>query len=120
MPEKLLTIKELSNYLGIKEARIVSLVDDGVITAYKIGGELLRFRKEQVDAVRSEIEPRVKADDRITVSETRNRVKERFLGLTNISQATNEERLSDFLYFNDFYIISAVIILVLLIVIVRG
>ena len=64
MPEKLLTLKELSEYLGIKEKKVAALVDEGVITAYKIGGELLRFRRDQVDAVRSEIDPRVEDSDK--------------------------------------------------------
>ena len=120
MPEKLLTLKELSYYLGIKEDKVSSLVDEGVITAYKIGGELLRFRKEQVDAVRSEIEPRVKDSDKISLNETRIKVKERFKISEGQGQSTAQERLSDFIYFNDFYIVSALIIVILLIVIIRG
>ena len=77
MPQKLLTLNELSSYLGISEKKITSLVDEGVISAYKLGGEFLRFRKEQIDAVRSEIDSRVKDSDKMTVSEARTKVKER-------------------------------------------
>ena len=118
MPEKLLTMKELAEYLGVKEERIQSLVDDGVISAYKIGGELLRFRREQIDAIRSEIDSRVKDKDRIVVSEARKSAKERVKGAAG--EETFNDRLSDFLYFNDFYIISGVLILILLLIIVKS
>ena len=55
MPEKLLTLKELSVYLDISEVEIQKLVDVGVIPAYRLGGSFLRFRKDQIDAVKEEI-----------------------------------------------------------------
>ena len=119
MPEKLFTLRELSEYLGIKEEKITDLVDQGVITAYKLGGELLRFRRDQIDAIRSEIDSRVTEADRMKVSEARLRVKERIRGFSGGGSATLQERFEDFLYFNDFYIVSTVLILILLAVIFR-
>ena len=55
MPEKLLTIHEASNILGVTEGEIRALVERGVFPAYRIGGKFLRFRKEQIFAIRSEI-----------------------------------------------------------------
>src|SRR3989338_3937431 len=55
MPEKLLSIKEVAEYLKISEEEVKRLVDQGEIPAYKIGDTFLRFRKEQIDAIRDEI-----------------------------------------------------------------
>ncbi|RKY41319.1 MAG: hypothetical protein DRP85_06670 [Candidatus Makaraimicrobium thalassicum] len=121
MSEKLLTLRELSEYLQISEEKIISLANSKVIFAYNLGGEFLRFRKGQIDAIRSEIDSRVSEADRIVVSETRKKVKERFESLNDGRRGnTFRDRIADFLYFNDFYIISAVLITVLLVVIFRG
>ncbi len=102
MSEKLLNTKEVSQYLGISEEELRILVDKGEIPAYRLGGALLRFRKDQIDKLKARGIPRViKLEEEAQTSAVHNR-----LG-----------KLSDFLYFNDFYIISAIIIVVLLIVI---
>jgi excisionase family DNA binding protein len=120
MPEKLLTMKELAEYLGVKEEKIHSLVESGVISAYKIGGELLRFRREQIDAIRSEIESKISDSDRIVVSEAREKVRARFGKSSEQGQIAPGDRFADFLYFNDFYIVSAILVIALLIVIFKG
>ena len=93
MREKLLTIREAAQYLGVAEKDIIDLSQKGVIPAYKIGGVYLRFKKEQLDAVRDIIEPTTKEDY----------VEYSFRG-----------KLSDFFYYNDFYILSLLIISVLI------
>ena len=120
MPEKLLTLQELSDHLHVSEDKINSLVKEGVISAYKIGGEILRFRIEQIDAIKAEIDARVSDSDRINISETRKNVKERMKGFKKRSSSTVSERIADFFYFNDFYIVSGAIIIILLIFIIRG
>ncbi|MBD3426149.1 MAG: helix-turn-helix domain-containing protein [Candidatus Omnitrophica bacterium] len=121
MPEKMMTLRELSDYLGVSEEKITSLVEMQVITAYKIGGELLRFRKDQIDAIQSEIYSRVKDADRIKVSDARRSAKERARGIDRAAfNVTLGDRLSDFLYFNDFYIFSGVLIVILLAIIFLG
>ncbi|MCX5668431.1 MAG: helix-turn-helix domain-containing protein, partial [Candidatus Omnitrophica bacterium] len=62
MPEHLLNIKEVAAYLGVSEEEVKRLVDIGEMPAYKIGDSFLRFRREQVDAVKSEISDVEKAD----------------------------------------------------------
>ena len=121
MPEKLLTLRELSEYLGITESRIRTLVDEKSLPAYRIGGELLRFRKEQIDAMRSEIDSRVTDADRISPGSPAAPVAER-PKISNVSFIgdTAEDRIRDFFHFNDFYIVSAVLIVILLVVIIRG
>ncbi len=121
MPEKLMTLQELSQYLRISEEKIISLVNEKVLSAYKIGGELLRFRKDQIDAIRSEIDSRVSDADRIEISEARKRVKEKFEVLKGSgANNTSHDKIADFVYFNDFYILSGVLIVILLIVIFLG
>lgn len=121
MPEKLLTLQELSQYLGVSEERIIALVDNKVISAYKIGGELLRFRKEQIEAIRAEIESRLADSDRIQVSEARKNVKERAESSGSAAgEVTLRDRVADFFYFNDFFIVSGALIVLLLVFILRG
>ncbi|MBD3380490.1 MAG: helix-turn-helix domain-containing protein [Candidatus Omnitrophica bacterium] len=120
MPEKLLTLDELSEYLQIKKKTLNRLVDKGVISAYRIGGELLRFRKEQIDAIKSEIDSRIAEKDRLLREEGDNRTgAERLRQMRRKGNESLRDKVSDFLYFNDFYILSACIIAVLLVVIFR-
>jgi len=120
MPEKLLTLEELSSYLGISEAKIVALMDEGVLSAYKIGGEFLRFRKEQIDAVYSEIMSSVQDSDKVVKNDVRNKVKERLNMVREHRRGSFAETFADFFYFYDFYIISFLIIGVLVYFIYRS
>ncbi len=120
MPEKLLTLQELSDYLGISEEKIIDLVERKVIVAYKLGGELLRFRRDQIDAIRSEIDSRISSKDKAPVVQTPKRPKERLEVMdTKRSRDTFIDKIADFFYFSDFYVVSAVLIALLLIVIFR-
>jgi excisionase family DNA binding protein len=100
MPEKLLTAEEAADLLGISEEEIKKLVETGELPAYQIGGRFLRFRKEQVEAIAGEIvakSPPKKAPERPSV-----------------------DKFLDFLYFNDFYIISAALTFIILWVILKS
>ena len=107
------------------------LVDIGEIPAYKIGDTFLRFRKEQIDAIKSEVsliekdEPGHAApvlDSRgqptHPYTDLENDIKKRE-PITRQYDYTIVERLSDFFYFNDFYIVSFIIIFILLYFIFR-
>jgi excisionase family DNA binding protein len=124
MSEKLMTLRELCEYLGAHEERIISLVEEKAIPAYKIGGELLRFRKEQIETMRSEIDSRLRETEgpaALSGKKTPVKPAERPGISRNIAVGnTFSESLRDFLYFNDFYILSAVISVVLLVIIFRG
>ena len=102
MSEKLLSTKEVSRYLGISEAELRELVDKGEIPAYRLGGTILRFRKDQIDEIKARGIPKSAG------------FEEETQGSAALSRL---ERLRDFLYFNDFYIISAIIVIVLLVII---
>ena len=126
MPEKLLSIKEVSDYLKIPEEEVKRLVDVGEIPAYKIGDTFLRFRKEQIDAIRSDIaeieqkEPehaKPVLDQRGKPAHTYTKMEreiKRHEPLTRQYDYNVTERVKDFFYFNDFYIISFALIAVLM------
>ena len=126
MPEKLLSIKEVAEYLKISEEEVKRLVDIGEIPAYKIGDTFLRFRKEQIDAIKIEISEFEKNDkEHVQVAPADRGVSgqppagvesgaRRNASLASQYDYTFAERVKDFLYFNDFYILSFIIIGVLL------
>lgn len=93
MKEKLLTTREVSQILGLSEQDIIDLAKANLLPSFKVAGEFLRFRKEDI----------------LRVKET---IKKKY-NLPEIEYRTFE-RLREFIYFNDFYIISAAIIIALL------
>lgn len=122
MPEKLLSIKEVADYLKISEDEVKRLVDKGEIPAYRIGDTFLRFRKEQIDAIRSDITEIEEQDPaRITTQlDPKGHVAHKYTELekdikkrepaTRQYDYTFIERIRDFFYFNDFYILSFILI----------
>ncbi|MGB2705396.1 MAG: helix-turn-helix domain-containing protein [Candidatus Omnitrophota bacterium] len=111
MPEKLLTINETSRLLGISEQEVKRLVNKGELPAYQVGGRFLRFRKEQIEAVQNEILAKGAAAGSPEKAPSKEFLKVRQEAAYSESLA---ERLSDFFYFNDFYIIAATIALLIL------
>ncbi len=131
MPEHLLNIKEVAEYLGVSEEEVKRLVDIGEMPAYKIGDSFLRFRKEQVDAVKSEISDVEKLDSaRVDIkldsagypthpfTDIERDLKKREPSVRQFDY-TPAEKIRDFVYYNDFYIGAAVIVVVLLFIILR-
>ena len=90
------TVREASQMLGVSEGKLMALVDEKKLQAYKIAGQYLRLKREDV--------ARIKASG-LVESET---IKFSY---------TFQERFRDFLVYNDFYITSFVIILALLYII---
>ena len=130
MNEKLLTITDVAHYLGMPEEAVEELVRKGDLPAYEIGENLLRFKKEHIEKYRK------KYDFAATVEKTlaNDMMKEQYARVAqnersgiNRTITSNQksapytfwERFADFLYYNDFYILS-LIILVLTIVLVFG
>lgn len=106
--EKLLNLEQTANKLRISQDEVRDLVKIGVLPAYQIGGLYLRFKEDQVDryckSVSFDIERRISN----TVD---NEKPER----DNIFTA-----IADFFYFNDFYIISVLLIAGLIYIIVES
>lgn len=99
--EKLLTVRDVSIILGISEKEVMDLAEQGRIPAYKVAGVYLRFKREQVEEFAKSFKP-LSDDERPT------------------TKYTLREKINDFLYFNDFYLLSIVIILLVLFIILRG
>jgi excisionase family DNA binding protein len=90
------TVREASQILGVSEGKLMSLVDEKKLQAYKIAGQYLRLKREDVARIKS---------SGLVESET---IKFAY---------TFQERFRDFLIYNDFYLTSLVIILALLYII---
>lgn len=99
--DKLLTVRDVSLILGISEKEVVDLAESGTLPAYKVGGVYLRFKKEQVQEFQKHIR---KLSNKIETSH----------------KYSFSDRVSDFFYFNDFYILVILIIFLLLIIILQG
>ncbi|MBI4372924.1 MAG: helix-turn-helix domain-containing protein [Candidatus Omnitrophica bacterium] len=53
MSDGLLTEEEVKSYLKIDSPEINQLIHRGKLTAYRVGGSFVRYRKEEVIALRS-------------------------------------------------------------------
>jgi excisionase family DNA binding protein len=91
---KLLSEKEAADYIGISEKELKGLVQGKRLRAYKIGGQFLRFEKQDLDAFKAET-ARVSNGNRRQGHSLFSRAK-------------------DYFYYNDFYIIIAILIVILL------
>jgi len=96
--EKLWTTAEVARFLGIRDVDVEQLVREGRLTGYKLGGQFLRFRPEQVEALKSSIGLRRTADVKVA-----------------LARASWLHQTVDFLYFYDFYVISAGLLAILII-----
>jgi excisionase family DNA binding protein len=99
--EKLLTVREVSVYLGVSEKEVMDLAEEGSIPAYKVGGLYVRFKKEQIEGFRKTFKPHARKTE-------------------NTGEYPLKSRVGDFLYFNDFYVLSALLITFMLFIIFRG
>lgn len=96
---KLLTVRDVSLLLAVTEREVLDLAESGVIPAYKIGGVYLRFKKEQIE------EYRKKYNSNKSLAFQKYPLK---------------DRINDFVYYNDFYIFSALLIGFMLYIIFLG
>lgn len=99
MAERFISVRDAAQLLGVSEKKIIDLVDEGKITAYKIGGQYLRLNKDQVEALK---------DGNLVERET---IQYKYTAI---------EHIKDFFYFNDFYIASLIIIGALIYTIFHG
>jgi excisionase family DNA binding protein len=110
MQEGLLNIREAAEFLGLGERRVKELVDRGEIPAYKIGGTFLRFKKSQLAIFKVNISE--KRPDDAAFAGAGDRAEE---------AAPTPDRyaaVKEFLYFNDFYILSVAVILIAVVLII--
>ena len=101
--EKLWTTAEVARFLGIADIDVEQLVREGKLSGYQLGGQFLRFRPDQVQALKATMHFR--------------RTNPKALAVTSGPWL---QRLHDFVYFYDFYIVSAALLAVLLIYLVAS
>ena len=88
-PEKLLTLEEAARRLGLPADDVEAMLRSGELPSFRLGGSLLRVQLKDVEALRNR-------------------------GKKTVAPASARDRWSDFLYFNDFYLIAILVILTLL------
>lgn len=120
MEEKLMSVEEVAAFLNLSEKAARKLVDRGELPAYKIGGVILRFKKEQVEAYRRRLHSAGTPD--IASSRDKGvraaRAGKRYLPAGRGSALGSEDapysladRIANFLYYNDFYILSFILLI---------
>ena len=111
MTEKLLTTAQVAAQLGLTEPQVEQLVLEGRLIAYRLGGKYLRFRPEQVERLQGRgTGPSAPAPAVFTTAATTD---------ADALPYTWSARVRDFVYFNDFYLISVAVFLLVLYAILR-
>ena len=100
---KMLTLEEAARRLGVTSHEVDRLVAEGQLPAYNIGGQFVRFRHDDVEAV----------------ARGRRRQGARRAHDGAAAQTGWRERLREFFYLHDFYVLAALLTLLLIDVLVR-
>jgi excisionase family DNA binding protein len=96
MSSQYITVRETAQILAVSEKKVMDLIEGGKLQAYKIADQFLRLKRNEV----------------VNMLSTGQVVSE------NVAHSyTAGERVRDFFYFNDFYLVSLVIIGALLYII---
>ena len=114
--EKLLTLKEAADYLGMKESGLKEIAESGEVSYYKIGGVYLRFKRQALDKLKQG--GKTKAQKPAILKEPAAPVEKEGGRQKGIAYPFLD-RVKDFWYFYDFYLISFLIILALLLFIFK-
>src|SRR5277367_3052286 len=96
MSSQFITVRETAQILAVSEKKVMDLIENGNLQAYKIADQFLRLKRNEV----------------VNMISTGQVVSENFT-----HDYTTGERVRDFFYFNDFYLIALVIIGALLYII---
>ena len=91
-----ISVRETAQMLGTTEKKVMDLIDERKLQAYRIADKFLRLKKSDVLGLRN---------SGIVVKEN-----------VPINYST-KERVQDFFYYNDFYLLSLLLIAALLYVI---
>lgn len=110
-PQKLLSLADTAKLLGMSQEKVEELAQRGQLETYRIGGTYLRFKQAQVESLKEKL---VQAKPGVKKANVRKSPK-----VVVADNPSLGDRLKDFWYFNNFYIISAAIIAILIILILR-
>lgn len=94
-----ISVRETSQILGISEKKVMDLIDGKKLHAYRIADKFLRLKRSEVMTLRNSGHV-AREDHQIAY--------------------TTAEKVKDFLYFNDFYIVAGLVVLQLLYIIFYG
>ena len=105
LEERYLNIHEAAEILDVSEEELWQLVHQHQVPSHNIAGAFLRFRKEDIEGLKNkwrierELFPK----------------RDRFFSHRNtVTTANVIERLKDFWYFNDFYVLCSLLVITLL------
>ncbi len=101
--EKLWTTGEVARCLGIEELDVEELVKQGKLIGYKLGGQFLRFRPDQVKALKGAVQLPRRVDRP-----------------TGAPPSTWYTSMREFVYFYDFYLVSAACLAVLVVYLITA
>jgi len=96
MTDQYISVRETAQLLGITEKKVMDLIEDKELEAYRIANQFVRLKRSEVMELQT---------TGSVVSET---VEFPY---------TRKERIKDFLYYNDFYITCFVLVLALIYII---
>ena|SRR3989338_7604137 len=88
-----ISVRETAQVLGVSEKKVMDLVEEKKLQAYRIADQFLRLKKAEVLEIKNT--GTVPSDHTAHIY-------------------SPAERVLDFFYFNDFYIIASVVIILLL------
>ena len=97
--DQYISVRESAQLLGVSEKKVMDLIENDELQAYRIAGQFLRLKKKEVLQVRNSGEVSSESIE---------------------YPYTFGEKVRDFFYFNDFYIICFLIICGLVSVIFLG
>ena len=106
-PEKLLTLEEAAKRLRVSPDEVEQMIQGGRLAAFRLGGHLLRVRLGAVERLRAPATAGRAPATRSTGVPSRGRSRIGRFG----------DRVLDFFYFNDFYLVALLLLLTLLAVI---
>lgn len=101
--EKLWTTGEVARFLGVEEIDVEDLVKQGKLVGYKLGGQFLRFRPDEVEALKGAIQPQRPVGRSATAP-----------------RRTWYASMREFIYFYDFYLVSATCLAVLVVYLIAA
>jgi len=91
-----ISVRETAQLMGITEKKVMDLIEERKLQAYRIADKFLRLKKSEVHNLKNT-----------------GHVSREYQQI----DYTTPEKIKDFFYFNDYYIVSSLIILALLYII---
>ena len=111
LAEDLLSLKEAAEMLDVSEEELRGLVKRHQVASHQVAGAFLRLKKNDVEDLKNKW--RIER-------ELFPRTEPYFAHETTVTKAGLFEKLADFWYFNDFYILCSILIMLLLYVILSA